>query len=267
MGRALLAPFVLLAYASIVPCVAQVKGPSYIGFCSPRWPCKESLTVFEGQEVKATGWLVGTFGDKCPCADAFLKTPGRKYVRVTLANCTCFPERGRKCGEGEPFRGETIASADKKLRRRDPVLLYRYRRNLKLAKRSLKYVDVETDVRVSLCLESEFSGQARKVLLREAQRAFQYYRYVDSVVGKRCLPGLICEKHGARPRVNAPCIVDTDGQDYRAGFSSPRHCEASFLWWPGANLLHPGRSSFVPPRERTNAPTERDFEQLKRALR
>jgi hypothetical protein len=252
-----LALFDLPAHASPEP----VIGPSYLGMCSEAWPCGRSLRVFEGREVKATGWLSVTFGEECPCAKRFLALPGRKVVRVHLANCTCFKERGRECGSNEPFRGETIKSAERKLLRRDRSLLRRYRRNLLLTKRVLGGADAETEVLLSLCLESELTGPARRVLLREARKVFPSGTFVDSVVGRACLPELVCEKHGEHATFppGQACIADTDGDDYRA-IDFPAYLERNrrckkLLWEPGFNLLPDVLGPFEYPLERTHRPS------------
>lgn len=258
--------FDLPAHASPEPAI----GPSYIGMCSKHWPCDRSLEVFGGRDLKATGWLAVTFGEECPCPRRFLALPGKKFVRVHLANCTCFPERGRRCGRHEPFRGESIASADRKLRGKDPTLLRRYRRNLLNTRRVLGAVDADTQVRLSLCLESEFSGPARRVLLRAARAVFPGAVFVDSVVGRACLPELVCEKHGSRPSLPAgqACIVDTDGDDYRrinpfAYADRYRRCEAVLYWEESFNLISPDGTGFVDPLDRTAVP---DFRAIARVL-
>jgi hypothetical protein len=261
MRKIILALSFTLAHASF--CSADNLAASYIGFCSKSWPCAESLKVFADLPVKRVGWLTATFGERCPCAKEFFKLPGAKYVRVHLANCTCFPERGRSCASNEPFRGESIASADAKLRRKDPTVLRRYRRNLAIAARNLQGAG-DTTVRLSLCLESDFSNQARSVLLNEARKVFPRATFVDSITKGSCLPGIICERHGLAPSVGGQCITDTDGDDYRFGVRG-NQCEASFLWMQHFNLIRDGM--FRLPLLRTQHPYREDFIELSQALR
>ncbi|MBX9584736.1 MAG: hypothetical protein K2X87_30905 [Gemmataceae bacterium] len=247
-------------------------GASYIGFCHPRWPCDQSLKVFDGVPVKRLGFLAPpTFGRTCPCYRRFQHLPGPKYVRVHLANGTCFRERGRVCQPGEPFAGETVASADRKLRRRNPGLLRRYRHNaLKL--KAVLTPDPFTIERLALCLECPVSGPARRALLRVAREVFPDGVFVDSVLTQGCLKGLVCERHGSRPRLSPPCVADLDGRDARevdvAGFARrTAGCEASFVWARPFNLLPPDPSTgFVSPRARTAAPTRADFDFLRALL-
>jgi hypothetical protein len=252
------------AVVSVAHAQDNPYGASYLGFCHRLWPCERSLRVFDGVPVKRLGFLAPpTFGKDCPCYKRFQKLPGPKYVRVTLANGTCFRERGRTCGAGELFEGESLASADRKLRRRDGRLLKRYRTNVGRVK-ALLAGSSDTIERLALCLECPVSGPAREALLSVARKVFPDGVFVDSVLTQPCLPGLICEKHGAAPKLSAPCIADTDGvshtaidvDEYRAATAA---CEASFLWAPRFNLIDTSRPGFVPPADRTTRPTGDDF--------
>ena len=249
-------------------------GPSYIGMCSSSWPCEQSLKVFDGLPVKRLGYLAVTFGEKCPCVTKFLGLPGKKYVRVHLANGTCFPERGRHCEKGEPFFGESILSAEEKLKARNPGLLRRYRRNIQFVKRNLTASDNNTTVRYSLALESPFIDRARKTLRRVARKELPANSvFVDSVLGQHCLKGTICERHGiSGPGLAPQCIGDTDGEavtdDVLTSFlERSGQCEAGFLWVPSFNLLDAGSPVYRKPKERTAASTHEDFDQLAGWLR
>lgn len=265
MGRNCKLQIAILVVSVLYSCIAlsQEVGGSYLGMCSPAWSCKRSLRVFSEREVAATGWLVGTFGDECPCAKEFFNLPQRKLARIHIANCTCFPERGRRCGKSEPFHGETIRSADRKLKARNGTLLKRFRRNLELTKNQLKDVDLSRSaVYLSPCLESMFSGEARKVMLDETAKAFPSFPLVDNTVGVPCLPGYICEKHGPDPDVIPPCMVDTDGDNYLAIPPVRRpDCIAQFYWAPWMNLI--SGSKFVDPLQRKAKPSRQDFRDLK----
>ncbi len=152
---------ILAINVAVVNCAyGQAIGGSFLGMCSKNFACKRSLSVFEGQEVAATGWLIATFGDECPCAKQFLSLPGKKLARIHIANCTCFPERGRRCGKNEPFHGESIRSADRKLKARNGTLLKRFRRNLELTKGQLSGVDLSnTSVYLSHALSRCSAGK------------------------------------------------------------------------------------------------------------
>jgi hypothetical protein len=242
-------------------------GASYIGMCSESWPCARSLDALKDAEVKRVGLLMETFHRKpgaCPCLKRFLATPGEKYLRIHLTNGTCFRERGRICGRQELFYGLSLRQADRLLKSKDARLLRRFRASLA---RSLALLPSplpeDLTLRLSPTLESPFSAAARRVMLREVE-AVGYPKevLVDSVLTQKCLPGYICEKHGAYPKVQPPCITDTDGVDFleldleRHAAASPQ-CEARFLWHPGFNLLeeNPMKKQFIDPLKRRKAPS------------
>lgn len=234
----------MLALSISVAFAAPVRGPSYIGMCNPNFPCKRALRVFRDHEVKVMGYLADAFGHECQCVKDFLALPGKKYVRVHLANGTCFPERGRRCGKYDVFRGETNRSAQVKLERRDRSLLTRYRASIMRTKALLGPDSDVLTTRYSLCLECLISDKARKVLLKEALKHFPLESIVDSPLRFNCLPGLICEKHGDSMRYakGQRCISDTDGitlfdANLQRLNRNSKQCEAIFYWTFGFNLL------------------------------
>lgn len=244
-------------------------GASYIGMCHRKFPCDDALAVFNGLDVARVGWLAVTFGKTCTCPKRFLALPGRKLVRVHLINGTCFKERGRSCAADEVFYQETIASADKKFKQKNAGIVRRYRRALQATQRVLRGIDADTTLLLSLCLECPLSNRARAVMLTEAQKVFsEGVTWVDSVLSQRCLPGLVCEKHGGAPRVGSPCVVDTDGDSFLSldvpiFIEAGRACEAALLWAPRFNLLCPDATGFIPPLSRSCIPTKADFKVLR----
>lgn len=248
-------------------------GASYLGMCHKEWPCTQSLRVFDGMEVKRVGWLHMTFGPpECPCAQRFLELPGQKEIRVHLTNGTCFRERGRICGTREPFRGLSILAASRKLERNSPQLIRRLKTSWDRLKPLIKKAhEAQVKVYVSPCLECPLSQRARRRMISLASDMFPGAIIVDSVLTQRCLKGSLCEKHGASPRVKAPCITDTDGIDFRdidlARFRArAKGCDIGFLWSRGMNLLP--EQGFVDPRKRQgkDAPSRWEFQALRSAL-
>jgi hypothetical protein len=246
---------------STVALAAPVEGPSYIGMCSKNFPCDEALKVLENSRTKAIGYLADAFGHECSCVRQFLNLPGGKYVRVHLANGTCFPERGRRCGKLDVFYGETKRSAQRKLERRNPELLKRYRESILRTKALLGAPRKDLILRYALCLECPISDRARRVLLREALKHLPRKSLVDSPLRHQCIPGLICEKHGDSMRYSKGqrCISDTDGITFfNANLerlkSNSKQCEAIFYWTHGFNLLpYEYSGPFIPPHKRTKA--------------
>lgn len=257
-----------------------VPGASYIGMCSRNFPCERALRVFdvlEPGETKAIGYLHGTFGSRCGCVVKFLsETAGPKYVRVHLADGTCFPERGRSCLKGSVFRGERLLSAEKKVLRRDGRMLARFRKAIFEVREQHKpfIADSSITFRYSPCLECPFGRPARRVLHQVARRYLPGDSLVDSPLQKSCLDSAICEQHGDEPRVprQGRCITDLDGISIEASdltkfAERSRNCEAMFYWSFGFNLLPYNYSGpFIPPMARGAQATEREFEALEYCL-
>jgi hypothetical protein len=247
-----------------------IHGASYIGICNPNFPCEKAL-----QGINALGYLADAFGHRCQCVQRFLKTPGKKYLRVHLANGTCFPERGRKCGRRDVFFRETLKSAEDKLLKRDAALLRRYEASILRTKGLLGATDAETTIRYSLALEAPFSNRARQRLLMIAKKHFPEDSLVDSVLSQRCLKGLICERHGDSMsyRPGQRCISDTDGITlFEANLqrlrSRSESCEAIFYWSTGFNLLPYGYSGkFIYPYDRKHRVGDWELEALRQCLK
>lgn len=260
-----------LILSLLIPSIAfasPVEGPSYIGMCNPNFPCNKALQVFRHHEVKAVGYLADAFGHECSCVKDFMALKGPKYVRVHLANGTCFPERGRRCGKYDVFYKETQKSAQAKLEQKDRRLLSRYRASIMRTKALLGPEREGVTLRYSLCLECSLSDKARRTLLREALGHFPKESLVDSQLRSKCLLGLICEKHGDSMRydLGQRCISDTDGVSmFNANVQrlkrGSRRCEAIFYWTFGFNLLPYGYSGqFIPPYTRKKAAESWEFE-------
>lgn len=254
----------------IVALAEPIGGASYIGMCNQKFPCDRAIKALESEHTKAIGYLADAFGHECSCVREFLKLPGGKYVRVHLANGTCFPERGRKCGRYDVFYKETQKSAQRKLERRDKTLLRRYRASIMRTKALLGNEREDLTLRYSICLECNLSDRARKVLLSEAVKHFPRDAIVDSPLRHECLPGLICEKHGdsMRYKKGQHCISDLDGitmfeADVERLKKRSRQCEAIFYWTTGFNLLPYGyQGKFIYPYARKDRPYEWEFEGL-----
>jgi len=262
-----------LILSLLIPVIAlaePIGGASYIGMCNPNFPCDRAMKALQDSRTKAIGYLADSFGHECSCVRRFLKVPGGKYVRVHLANGTCFPERGRKCGKYDVFYRETQKTAQRKLEKKDKNLLRRYRASIMRTKAILGSEREDLILRYSICLECNLSDKARRVLLSEALKHFPQEAIVDSPIRHNCLPGLICEKHGDSPsyRRGQQCISDLDGitmfeGDVERLKRRSRQCEAIFYWTFGFNLLPYGYSGkFIYPYARTDRPDEWEFEGL-----
>lgn len=254
-----------------MPAPANNLGMSYLGMCHPLWPCRESIQVFDGVPVVRFGWLARTFGDACPCVERLLSRDERpKQFRVHIANGPCL--RNQRCGPYEIFAGETVASASRKIERRDRVLLGKFRATMQRTAQQIKAARGPVECFVSPCLECDLSDDARRVLFTMAAEIFPSCRLVDSVFRPRCLKGLICERHGADAPLSPPCIADLDGEpasqvDVRAFARRFRRCITAHCWTEKFNLLDFSRPGFQDPRRRTTPPRREDFRQCSPHLR
>jgi hypothetical protein len=247
-----------------------IQGASYIGICNPNFPCERAL-----QGVNALGYLADAFGHRCQCVQRFLKTPGKKYLRVHLSNGTCFPERRRKCGREDVFYRETLRSAESKILRKDRRILRAYEASILRTKVLLGQADTETTIRYSLNLESPFSNRARRILLEVAKKHLPEEALVDSVLSQKCLSGLICERHGDSMSYlpGQRCISDTDGitlfeADLFKLRARSQECEAIFYWTTGFNLLPYGYSGkFIYPYERKHKAYDWELKGLRECLK
>jgi hypothetical protein len=259
-----------LFWAGVAQADGENLGLSMLGLCHKLWPCQESLQAFKGLPRIQTGWLMQTFADDCRCGRKLLSDPRPKVVRIHIANGPCL--RNRRCGQYEIFAGETVASADRKVRKKDERLLSRFKVVLAKTKALLQNAQGELKCYVSPCLECDLSDRARQVLFGLASEYLPGCRQVDSVFSQRCLPGKVCEKHGEKPSLNAPCIADLDGVDYQKadviGFAERfKHCEMAHLWALKLNLIDPHGTSFIDPRKRTTIPNRNYFEAMARYIR
>lgn len=252
------------------PLLAEpIRGASYIGMCSPYFPCEKALRA----KPEAIGYLADAFGRKCQCVQEALKSPSLKYLRVHISNGSCFPERGRRCEKSDVFYKENQKTAARKILSGDRVI---YRRFLTALNSSVRLLEGHgKEIRYSPMLESPFPGSVRRRLLKIVERRVGKERTVDSVLSQRCLDGYICERHGDSPRYvkGQQCISDLDGitlfeANLESLKSSSKQCEAIFYWTTGFNLLpydYEGR--FIPPIERRHRAFDWEIEGLEQCLR
>lgn len=254
---------------SISSASAQNVGLSYLAMCHKTWPCYQSLAAFDGVPVIRTGWLENTFNKDCPCGDVVLSDPRPKAIRVHLANGPCL--RNKRCGPYEVFAKETVASANRKIKRGDKRLMQKFGRVVNRFAKRLENTRGVLSCYVSPVLESDLNGRARRILLDYVGLRLPACRLVDSIVRGRCLEGAICEKHGDKPSLPDVCIADLDGSfvddaaipDY---LQLTRKCELSYIWDVGFNCNIRG-GSFVDPRARDCSKSSGYFEAFASWLR
>lgn len=241
-------------------------GQSYIGVCSDKWPCSLSIAQYRGLNVIRAGWLEDTTfnANRCACSNQILTQPKQKVIRIHIANGTCFPERGRRCQAGEVFAGETIKSAEQKLIKRDPKLLNKLRISAARTAARINAAHDITELYISPVMESSFNAAARLVTLDVIRPYFPSAKFVDNPVSGSCLGGFVCEKHGEKPALNAPCIADLDGADFGkvdlvAYARRTDQCVLSLVWGLKYNLIDHHNPNFVEPRKRGEIPNQNYF--------
>lgn len=242
---------------------ADNLGLSYLGICNKTWRCEDSLKAFNGLDTIRVGWLAHSFGDPCPCADKILSDPRPKEVRIHLANSTCFRERGRICGPHEMFHGETIASADRKVREGDPTLMSRFNYIASVVRKAVRG-RANLKCWVSPCLECNLGKEARMRLIERAKAMLPMCEIVDNPISDTCIPGMLCEKHGPdSPATRPQCGADLDGDDFQkedmpAFAERFRRCEYAHVWGGKFNCL-PESGGFVDPRQRDCSKTPKKY--------
>lgn len=245
----------ILILALVTTCSQASAAPalSYLGICQKSWPCDKSLDAFKGQSVIRTGWLELTFGAQCPCAEKLLNDPRRKEIRVHLSNGPCL--RNKRCGAYEVFYGETIASANRKVKAGDKKLIAKFMAVARRFKARLSRSAGELTCYVSPMLESDLDEDARRILHDITRRVLPSCTLVDNPHRRPCLPNTVCESHGATPRVKRPCIADMDGapaesEDERKFLRVTKQCDLSFVWGLGLNCNTALSQTFIDPRKR-----------------
>lgn len=241
-------------------------GISYLGLCHPNFDCTGVLESFRGRPI-VTGWIENTFGASCECGERILRQRKEKIIRVHLTNSPCL--RNGRCGKHEVFAGLTVASADRKIRQKNPRILRKFRAVAERFKARLDNARGGLTCYVSPCLECDLSANARRVLFRITEDILPNCVLVDSVHNRECLLGKVCEKHGDNPGLSRPCIADLDGVDgkevdLRKYRRATIDCDVRYYWEPWLNCIKLGK--FVEPIERACQYPRRKFTQIKDRL-
>lgn len=258
----------ILAIAITCSVARAEVGLSYLALCHKGWPCARSLSAFDGLEVVRTGWLEHSFGADCRCADRLLRDTRPKEIRVHLTNGPCL--RNQRCGKYEVFAGETIASANRKVKRGDRRLITRFVRVAQKFRRRIAETSNLTCY-ASPMLESDLDEKARTVLHNISRSILPQCNPVDSPHRRPCLKDAICEKHGSNPGALPPCIADLDGESVEkvsvpSFLRKTKSCDISFVWSLGLNCNSHHSQAFIDPRERICAHPGGYFEGLARYL-
>lgn len=254
--------------------VSNNRGISYIlQMCSVQAKTQRKFwnEAYKNSSVWNAGWLYGQTSNQVGCqwSKAFMQMPKPKRVRVHICNCTCFKDRGRKCGSNECFPGsistseanKMVANHNAKLFKTIDKIVAKAIEDAKAAGNTL------VDFAVSPCLESGLTAANRKIMMQYVVSKFTTHnaervaaglnpiRYVDNPLNDTCLKNRFCEKHGFIKR-GAKGIADTDGVDYdniaQATYGGNNSKAWMVLAWkPCLNGLKP-KATFIDPVTRVD---------------
>jgi hypothetical protein len=226
---------------------ADAESLSYLGLCNKTWDCRTTLAGF-GQKTIITGWLEGSFGHACECADRILRSKKDKIIRVHLSNGPCM--RNNRCQRHDVFWGYTVASANRavkhetsRLRKKFYQAVIRFKRRLEQSRGALMCY-------VSPCLECDL-GPNRKILFGVVRDLLPNCVLVDNPHKHKCIKGTTCEKHGFDTAVSRPCLYDLDGSTVTDPkvldriAAETKECDVRFFWQPWMNCNE--SSTFIPP--------------------
>lgn len=239
----------LLAILSFIS-IAHADAPSLLGLCHPQFDCKHVNRLYHGKSQVVAGWIENTFGTECKCADTLLQDDRPKVVRIHLANGPCM--RNRRCGPYEVFYGYNAASAGREFAQKRGKAVRKFQRVLARAKKRLDSAKAPLQCLVSPCLECDLNAAARRGMFELIRDTMPGCTLVDNPFRQRCIKGTICEKHGDKITVKAPCIADLDGTngatiDLAKWAESVKHCQIRFYWEPWMNCIN---GEFIDPRKR-----------------
>lgn len=247
-------------------------GMAYYGMMSSRWPCEESLKVFDNIPVPRISTLYNTFGDDWSCIDRFLSLPGRKVFEIHLINDVC-PKYPR-CGNYEFFAGQKTRDSTKLILKENPQFFRRFEEYAVSIKNHLDpFCSGDTECLISPFLESPRSDEEGRIIVEKTRNIFADTKYKilwSPLSPKTAASADFLEGHGGAPPVNPPCIVSLDGTDisevdvdsYGKRFAE---CHSNFLWTYTFNLLLP-KEGWKDPRERTTVPSTEEFKSLHELL-
>lgn len=232
--------------------VVQAEGLSLIGLCNPTWDCRATIEGLKGKPI-TVGWLENSFGNQCSCADRILHLTRRKTIRVHLINSPCL--RNRRCDKHDAFYGYTVTTANRAMAHPRSALRKRFRKVLDRFKLRLEASQGELRCYVSPCLECDLNATSRNVMARRVRAVLPGCNLVDNPLRDACLPGAVCERHGADVPRDKPCIYDLDGTEVRSASElqfladKTKHCKLRFAWSHWMNCAAEGKP-FVMPRQR-----------------
>ncbi len=266
-------------------------GFSPLAIAHKNFNCEAFLdSISERQELNIA-WLYNTFGSNYKCLRKILTDPRLKILQTYLIN---EPGHRNKRLENHEFlfRFKTPQDYSAALRKQDKKLRRDFFKYVRSVQNLLKHRQDQVTCLISPGLESNISPSAARVLIRWTRKAFPNCAVVWNPVRyhtekiRKTVRADFSEGHGSNIKLEAPCIVNLDGEDIEfksrktknpnkinvsqlSRFVSRytrRNCTAIFLWMQEYNCNDPKNSKFQPPLTRKCVNTSAHRE-LKRELR
>lgn len=269
----------LLVFSTLIVSFAarsQDLGVAYFAMQSPKFPCKEAMTVFDDGLPLSTAVLWGTFGTETACLDTFLRLhPSQpRVLEIHFSNEAC--RRNNRCAGTDYLPQLSVVKYNEVLESKDTATIDSIRERVKQIRGFVKaYENARTEFILSTGLEDNFT-EAAFVEILAAVRSEWPHRIVRSPVGTLKRPSFTgadyIEQHGSRPRFpkKARCLANLDGTDlsfpHRPSDQKNRiewntfneyvnefgpRCRLTFAWaapWQGifgANFVQPADRNFL----------------------
>jgi len=272
--------------APVVPTyTGAFLGADWFAASNSAFPCDKALSVTEGLQKPAFGYLWGTFGSDHECLYRFLQKHAERphLVRIHIANEVCRRHRNCGIGEIEPFMD--VQRHISVLERREGWLLEKYHERMRnIVDWLYVHANSNTEILWSSGLEHNMTGAA-SVVLWELMRATESYgtifNSVDNVIGP--IQYDFTELHHA-PSTEGRCVAALDGADIfwphqassyprqwdireveQWGLENSKVCRAVFLWSARSQGLGVG-GHFVQPRVRSYWLSDEDVHVMRNIL-
>ena len=109
-----------LSFSARICAAEDNLGVAYFAIQHPKWPCAQSLKVFDGIKVPKMAILWNTFGTSNSCLKTFLDDPREKSLEIHLINEPC--HRNKRCGPYEFLSGISLDEYRGKLAKKPSIM-------------------------------------------------------------------------------------------------------------------------------------------------
>ncbi len=240
----------LLYFLIVVSSFADGKGYDVLGlakFCD---------RYLQAPRLEHVSTLARTFGDPYPCLQKAANRGGLKSIQVNLRDATCF--RNKVCPPGTPSLTDW-----KDIKKLASEL------NNKIA---IQYPHIKTYV--SPYLEHDFKdANIIKKACDVALQACPTCTCINEPFSGTRNTGHILELHNTKvtaPMVSGDGASMFDGDNIKNDGNKFQHRDAGSIitygWWNALNLRCQGEKNFTPIHQRTERPTEDQFQQAYKIL-